>query len=199
MPGELALDEALALANDIVGNDVPYVMLCGGEPLVVPHFFELAEALGRRGVRLKIETNGQKFDSRVAARLAHLPIRSIQVSLDGDSEEVYQRQRPGGSLAARARGLPRRAGRGPAARSHVCADPGSTSTKPNASSSVPGRWAPSGSTPASSCASVPRRASGTSSSPTPRNISGFSTSWNGSRRLKAPWNFAMFRSAWKKD
>jgi MoaA/NifB/PqqE/SkfB family radical SAM enzyme len=100
MPGELAVDEALALADDIVANDVPYVMLCGGEPLVVPYFFELAEALGRRGVRLKIETNGQKFDSRVAARLAHLPIRSIQISLDGDSEEVYQRQRPGGSLAA---------------------------------------------------------------------------------------------------
>ncbi len=99
MPGELAVDEALALANDIVRNDVPYVMLCGGEPLVVPHFFELAEALGRRGVRLKIETNGQRFDGEVAGRLASLPIRSIQVSLDGDTEDVYQRQRPGGSLA----------------------------------------------------------------------------------------------------
>jgi MoaA/NifB/PqqE/SkfB family radical SAM enzyme len=99
MPGELSVDEALALADDILRNDVPYVMLCGGEPLVVPHFLELAEALGRRGVRLKIETNGQKFDASVAARLGHLPIRSIQVSLDGDSEETYQLQRPGGSLA----------------------------------------------------------------------------------------------------
>ena len=114
MPGELAVGEALALADDIVRNDVPYVMLCGGEPLVVPHFLELAEALGHRGVQLKVETNGQKFDAQVAARLARLPIRSIQVSLDGDTEEVYQRQRPGGSLAAahaacraiRAAGLP---------------------------------------------------------------------------------------------
>jgi MoaA/NifB/PqqE/SkfB family radical SAM enzyme len=114
MPGELAVDEALALADDIVRNDVPYVMLCGGEPLVVPHFLELAEALGQRGVQLKVETNGQKFDAQVAARLARLPVRSIQVSLDGDTEEVYQRQRPGGSLAAahaacravRAAGLP---------------------------------------------------------------------------------------------
>ena len=100
MAGELTVDEALALVDDIVRNDVPYVMLCGGEPLVVPHFFELAEALGHRGVRLKIETNGQKVDSHVAARLARLPIRSIQISLDGDSEDIYQRQRPGGSLAA---------------------------------------------------------------------------------------------------
>ena len=114
LPGELAAGEALKLARDIVGSDVPYVVLCGGEPLIVPHFFELAEALGRNGVQLKIETNGQKFDSRVAERLARLPIRSIQISLDGDSEDVYQRQRPGGSLArahaacraARMAGLP---------------------------------------------------------------------------------------------
>jgi MoaA/NifB/PqqE/SkfB family radical SAM enzyme len=99
MPGELAVDDALALANDIVRNDVPYVMLCGGEPLVVPHFRALAEALGKAGVQLKIETNGQKFDASVASWLARLPIRSIQISLDGDSEDVYQRQRPGGSLA----------------------------------------------------------------------------------------------------
>jgi MoaA/NifB/PqqE/SkfB family radical SAM enzyme len=96
---ELARDEALALAADIVASGVPYVMLAGGEPLACAHFFEVAEALGAGGVRLKIETNGQRFDAAVAARLVPLPIRSIQVSLDGDSEAVYARQRPGGSLA----------------------------------------------------------------------------------------------------
>src|SRR5437762_7118527 len=74
-------------------------MLCGGEPLVAPHFFALAEALGHAGVRLKIETNGQRFDAQVAARLARLPVRSVQVSLDGDTQDVYERQRPGASLA----------------------------------------------------------------------------------------------------
>jgi len=111
---ELAADEAMKLAAEIVRSEVPYVMLCGGEPLVVPHFFALAETLGRGGVQLKIETNGQQFDASVADRLARLPIRSIQVSLDGDTAEVYQRQRPGASLAkahaacraVRAAGLP---------------------------------------------------------------------------------------------
>jgi MoaA/NifB/PqqE/SkfB family radical SAM enzyme len=111
---ELDAGEALRLAADIARSEVPYVMLCGGEPLVVPHFFEVAEALGAAGVRLKIETNGQQFDARVAERLARLPVRSIQISLDGDSQEVYERQRPGGSLAkahaacraVRAAGLP---------------------------------------------------------------------------------------------
>jgi MoaA/NifB/PqqE/SkfB family radical SAM enzyme len=114
LPDELDADEAMRLAREIVRNEVPYVMLCGGEPLVVPHFFALAETLGGAGVNLKIETNGQRFDSRVAERLARLPIRSIQISLDGDTQETYERQRPGGSLArahaacraVRAAGLP---------------------------------------------------------------------------------------------
>lgn len=114
LPDELDTGEALEIADQIVRNEVPYVMLCGGEPLIVPHFFRLAETLGSAGVRLKIETNGQRFDTDVAERLARLPVRSIQVSLDGDSQETYERQRPGGSLAkahaacsaARAAGLP---------------------------------------------------------------------------------------------
>ena len=96
---ELDSEEALSLVRDIVGNEVPYVMLCGGEPLVVPHFFAVAETLGAAGIQIKVETNGQKLDARVAERLARLPIRSVQISLDGDTEEVYRRQRPGGSLA----------------------------------------------------------------------------------------------------
>jgi len=95
---ELTREEALRLAADIVASGVPYVMLAGGEPLVVPHFLEVAEALGEGGVRLKIETNGQRFDEAMAARLARLPIRSIQVSLDADTQETYARQRPGGVL-----------------------------------------------------------------------------------------------------
>jgi MoaA/NifB/PqqE/SkfB family radical SAM enzyme len=114
LPDELDGSEAMRVVDEIARNEVPYVMLCGGEPLVVPHFFSLAEALGAAGVNLKIETNGQRFDTAVAERLARLPVRSVQVSLDGDSQEVYERQRPGGSLAkahaacraARAVGLP---------------------------------------------------------------------------------------------
>ncbi|HEV2977857.1 MAG TPA: radical SAM protein [Casimicrobiaceae bacterium] len=114
LPDELDATEALRLAEEIARNAVPYVMLCGGEPLVVPHFVALAEALGRAGVQLKIETNGQRFDAELAARLTRLPIRSVQISLDGDTQQVYEHQRPGASLAkahaaccaARAAGLP---------------------------------------------------------------------------------------------
>ena len=103
-PGKALTDEldagaALAVAAEIIRNEIPYVMLCGGEPLTVPHFFEVAELLGRAGVMLKVETNGQRFGAIEAERLARLPIRSIQISLDGDTQEVYASQRPNASLA----------------------------------------------------------------------------------------------------
>ncbi|HAH08301.1 MAG TPA: hypothetical protein DCM05_17550 [Elusimicrobia bacterium] len=114
LPAELSREEALRLAGDFVDAGVPYVMLCGGEPLVVPHFFEVAELLGAGGVQLKIETNGQRFGSEEARRLSRLPIRSVQVSLDGATPEAYRSLRPNGSLekalgacrAAKEAGLP---------------------------------------------------------------------------------------------
>lgn len=114
LPDELSAEEALRVAEDLIRNDVPYVMLCGGEPLVVPHFMALAEKLGSAGVQLKIETNGQRLDDALTERFAGLSVRSIQISLDADTQAVYARQRPGGSLqkahaacrSVRAVGLP---------------------------------------------------------------------------------------------
>ena len=114
LPDELNAEEALRVSEDLIRNDVPYVMLCGGEPLIVPHFLPLAERLGKAGVQLKIETNGQQLDDTLVARLAGLTVRSVQISLDGDTQAVYARQRPGASLqkahaacrSVRAAGLP---------------------------------------------------------------------------------------------
>lgn len=98
LPGELTAPESRRLCEQIVEANVPYVMVVGGEPTIVPHFFEVAETLGQAGVWLKIETNGQRFGDTEAERLSRLPIRSIQISIDGATEETYRKQRPGGSL-----------------------------------------------------------------------------------------------------
>ncbi len=99
LPDELDAASASRVADELIRAEVPYVMLCGGEPLTVPHFFAVAERLGSAGVHLKVETNGQLFDEAAAKRLAALPVRSVQVSLDADTPEVYSRQRAGGCLA----------------------------------------------------------------------------------------------------
>ncbi len=98
MPGELSREEALGLAAQIAKAGIPYAMICGGEPTIVPHFIEVAEALGQAGVWLKIETNGQNLTPETARSLARLPVRSIQVSLDGATQGTYSRMRPGASL-----------------------------------------------------------------------------------------------------
>jgi len=111
MPNELSRERALSLCAEIVAAGVPYAMLVGGEPTLVPHFLDVCRALSDGGVLLKIETNGQGFDPGLLKGLA---VRSVQISLDGATQETYARQRPGGVLAkavaacraAKAAGLP---------------------------------------------------------------------------------------------
>jgi len=62
---ELDAAEALRLADEIVREHIPYVMLCGGEPLIVPHFFAVAERLGSAGVQLKVEIGRASCRERV--------------------------------------------------------------------------------------------------------------------------------------
>lgn len=111
LPHELSRERALSLAGEIAAAGVPYAMIVGGEPTLVPHFLDVCRALSDGGVLLKIETNGQRFD---AAALQGLQVRSVQISLDGATQATYARQRPGGDLAkalascraTRAAGLP---------------------------------------------------------------------------------------------
>ena len=111
LPHELSRERALSLAREIVAAGVPYAMIVGGEPTMVPHFAEVCRTLSDGGVLLKIETNGMAFDP---AALKGLAVRSIQISLDGSTQETYAKQRPGGDLstvlaacrAVRAAGLP---------------------------------------------------------------------------------------------
>lgn len=98
LPGELTSAEAGTLVSQIISLSIPYVMLCGGEPTRVPHFLEVAETLGKAGVWLKIETNGQTLSEETSKRLAALPIRSIQISIDAASQAAYAKVRPGASL-----------------------------------------------------------------------------------------------------
>ena len=46
LPDELSRGEAIRVAEEIIRNEIPYVMLCGGEPLIVPHFFEIVVLRG---------------------------------------------------------------------------------------------------------------------------------------------------------
>jgi MoaA/NifB/PqqE/SkfB family radical SAM enzyme len=96
---ELARDESLDLSRRIVQFGIPYVAFGGGEPLGVPHCWEIFEILAAGGVALKLETDGRNIDDANASRLAALAFDCVQISVDGAVARTHERVRPGASFA----------------------------------------------------------------------------------------------------
>lgn len=72
------------------------INLTGGEPLLHPAFFALAEKIKEEGLRLGILTNGTLIDEEMAVKLAALKPVFVQVSLDG-SEQYHDQIRGKGN------------------------------------------------------------------------------------------------------
>src|SRR6185369_9364634 len=95
LPDELTREEALRFVADIVACEVPYVMLCGGEPMVSPHFPEIAEDLG------DFEEMGR--DHRLAAAEHH--VRNLACHDVGDEAKgLFSREFVRQALARRGLG-----------------------------------------------------------------------------------------------
>lgn len=109
---ELTRPEALELASAIVDAGIPYVAFGGGEPLGVPHFWEILERLSAGGVAVKLETDGRYIDDEAAERLARLAIECVQISVDGATPATHERLRPGSSFATTIAAMQRLVDRG---------------------------------------------------------------------------------------
>ncbi|HEX4780131.1 MAG TPA: radical SAM protein [Usitatibacter sp.] len=109
---ELTRAEALDLARAIATAAIPYVAFGGGEPLGVPHVWDVLEVLARAGISLKIETDGSHIDDAAAVRLAALPAQCIQISVDGATAATHERVRPGSSFEAAVAAIERLVARG---------------------------------------------------------------------------------------
>lgn len=93
MPDEMTKEQALDFCGQIVEMNVPYMAISGGEPLLCPHFFDLCRVIRANNISLKIETNGEFIDEKVACRLADLKMRSVQISLDGATAVTHEKLR----------------------------------------------------------------------------------------------------------
>jgi len=109
---ELSREEALHLAQQVAAAGVGYVAFGGGEPLGVPHCWEVFEQLSKAGVALKLETNGHYIDDAAADRLAALSPQCVQISVDGATAATHERVRPGSSFAAAIASIERLTARG---------------------------------------------------------------------------------------
>ena len=81
--GELTTEEAKRFIDDLAEFRVPVLLFSGGEPLIRPDFFALAEHAAERGVRPTLSTNGTLITRDVAQRIKDLGVGYVGISLDG--------------------------------------------------------------------------------------------------------------------
>ena len=80
--GELSVAECKTVLDDLAAFEVPAVLFSGGEPLMHPHFFELAEYARSLGLHVVISTNGTLIDEAAARRFKELEFAYVGISLD---------------------------------------------------------------------------------------------------------------------
>lgn len=90
--GELTTEEGKALIADLAAFGSPVILFSGGEPLLRPDLFELAQYAKDLGMRAVISTNGTLITGDVAAKLKKIGLSYVGVSLDG-LEETHDRFR----------------------------------------------------------------------------------------------------------
>ena len=84
--GELTTGQGTALIEDLAEFGAPVLLFSGGEPLMRPDLFELANRAVTLGMRAVISTNGTLIDQRTAERLRDAGLSYVGISLDGTEQ-----------------------------------------------------------------------------------------------------------------
>ena len=89
VPDDLSTAESKQLIDQIVAFCNPILVLSGGEPLIRPDIFEIAEYAVAKGLRVALATNGTLIDEHMAQRIVDAGIRRVAVSLDGATAATH--------------------------------------------------------------------------------------------------------------
>lgn len=87
--GDLTTPEILELLQELASLGVYQVGISGGEPLLHPDFWRIAEATVYLGFSTGIGTNGSTVTPAVARQLKAIGVNRVQVSLDGASATTH--------------------------------------------------------------------------------------------------------------
>ncbi|HEY0857812.1 MAG TPA: heme d1 biosynthesis radical SAM protein NirJ [Albitalea sp.] len=82
-PNELSSAEVETVMHDLKRFHVPVLILSGGEPLLRPDIFEIAERAKALGFYVGLSTNGTLIDQVMADRIAAQGFDYVGISLDG--------------------------------------------------------------------------------------------------------------------
>lgn len=95
---ELDEGQIFRFLEQAIDCEVPYISFSGGEPMLHPLFFRMAEFVCGGGAQLKIETNGHYLTPENCGRLRQAGVKAVQVSLDGAARETFGRMRVRGDF-----------------------------------------------------------------------------------------------------
>ena len=87
--GELTGEEAIKIANDIIGLSPKWVILEGGEPLLREDLHQIGGMFKREGIDVFVITNGNAFNQDRLQKLASFSPK-VLFSIDGADEAVYE-------------------------------------------------------------------------------------------------------------
>jgi MoaA/NifB/PqqE/SkfB family radical SAM enzyme len=82
-PGELSTQQVFGVMDDLKAFKVPALILSGGEPLLRPDIFEMAERAKAMKFYVGLSTNGTLIDEPLAERIHATGFDYVGISLDG--------------------------------------------------------------------------------------------------------------------
>jgi radical SAM protein with 4Fe4S-binding SPASM domain len=86
---ELSLEEIYQLIDEIKRLGALKICLSGGEPLMHPHFFEIAYYIRDNSLGLELFTNGTLLTKETVKKLKDLNVLKVSVSLDSLTPEIH--------------------------------------------------------------------------------------------------------------
>ena len=103
---ELSLEEIKEIVDEAVSLGALWCLITGGEPLLREDFFRIYLYLKKKGLLASVFTNATLITEEHVRLFKKYPLRDVEVSVYGVTEETYERvTRTPGSFAAFIRGL----------------------------------------------------------------------------------------------
>ncbi len=88
-PNEMTTAQAVKFIDTVAKAYLTTIIFSGGEPLMRPDVFDLAEYARAKGLDVILKTNGNGFDTSAARRCVEAKVRAVQVMLDGSSSRAH--------------------------------------------------------------------------------------------------------------
>jgi heme d1 biosynthesis radical SAM protein NirJ len=104
-PGELSTAEIYGVMDDLKRFRVPVLILSGGEPLLRPDIFDIAQRAKGMGFYVGLSSNGTLIDESNIRRIAETDFNYVGISLDGIRETHDKFRRMAGAFEKSLHGI----------------------------------------------------------------------------------------------